>query len=135
MARNIPPSQHGDPLRRRKLLEDSADVLRAHLIFRQKKHPHAVFSRPAQLDSFLQGPSGKKAVGQFCQNSDPVAGRSECVAPGPVGQALHNGKRLVHGPVGGAAVQVRHRSDAAAFMFKFFMIKGILSLPHVPSPL
>ena len=130
-----PPSEHGDFLRLCKLFKNPACIVDGHLVLRQEKHADTVLTGPSQEDPLLPRPGGKELMRNLGQNAHPVSGRSRRVAAGPVSQALHNGQRLIHSPVGCDSPQIRHGPHAAAFMLHFLSVKRIKGIPHVHSPI
>ena len=103
VAGHVPPAQNGNGFGGGQLLENAADVAHPHLVLRQKKHAHAVVAGAAQGNAFLLCPGGEQGVGKLGHDAHAVARGAQSVAARPVGQALHNGKRLVYGAVGGFA--------------------------------
>ena len=130
MAGHGPPAQDGQTFGGSQPVEDAPGALRSHFILRQKEHPHAVVAGVAQRDALFPGPGSEQAVGKLGHDAHAVAGGARGVAARPVGQALHNGQRLVHGAMGGFSRQVHHGADAAALVFQFLVIEGILRIPH-----
>ena len=122
MAGHVPPAQNRQPFGGSKLLKNAADVLRAHLVLRQEKHAHAVITGIAQTDAFLLGPGRKQGMGQIGHDAHAVAGGAQGVAARPMGQALHDGQRLIHGAVGAFAAQIHDGPHATAFVLQFFVI-------------
>ena len=135
MAGHVAPAQHRDALRGRELIEYAADVLYADLVLRQKEHPDAIVAGLAEGDAFLPRPCGEEFVGKPGHDAHAVAGGAEGVAARAVGQALHDGQRLIHGAVRGPAAQIDDRADAAGFVLQFGVVERVLSVTHRHDPL
>ena len=99
MTGNIPPSQYGNALGLGQPFKDPADIGKPDLILGEEEHPDGIVAWCPEADAFLPGPEGKKFVGQLCHDTDAVAGCPKRITSGPVSHALHNGQRLIDGPV------------------------------------
>ena len=130
VAGHVAPAGGRDSFRRRQLLKDRAGFLHAGFILRQEEHADAVVAGLSQRDTFLLRPRSEQRVRELRHDADAVPGRSGRVAAGTVGQALHDGERLLHGAVRVFTFQVCHGAHAAAVVLQFFPVQRKLPVPH-----
>ncbi len=135
VAGHVAPAQHRDALGGGQPVEYAADVLNAHLVLGQKEHPDAIVAGLAEVDAFLPRPCGEEFVGEPGHDAHAVAGGAQRVGARPVGQALHDGQRLVHGAVGRPAAQIGNRAHAAGFVLQFGVIERVLLVVHFATSL
>ena len=84
----------------------------------QEEHAHGVIPGAAQGNAHVSGDFFKKLVGNLQKDAHAVAGLSSGVLAGAVLQLFHDLQRVVHGLVGGDAVNGYHGADAAGVVLQ-----------------